>query len=74
MIVNYIKKTLTPIKHSFNYGLNLAHRGFCILSVIICLILLIPIRFLIKLIYVTYKRMDYYDEKFEKKVWPFGKF
>lgn len=70
MIVNYIKKTLTAVNH----GLNLAHRGFCVLSVIICLILLIPIRFLIKLIYVTYKRMDYYNEKIEKKVWPFGKF
>lgn len=70
MIVNYIKKDIAAIKN----GLNLAHRGFCILSVIICLIILIPIRFLTKLIYVTYKRMDYYDEKFEKKVWPFGKF
>lgn len=69
MIVNYIKKTLTAVNH----GINLAHRGFCVLSVIICLILLIPIRFLIKLIYVTYKRMDYYNEKIEKKVWPFGK-
>lgn len=74
MIVNYIKKGLTTSKHGLNHSLNLAHRGFCILSVIICLILLIPIRFLIKLIYVTYKRMDYYNEKFEKKVWPFGKF
>lgn len=69
MIVNYIKEALATIK----YSLNLAHRGFCIVSVIICLILLIPIRFLIKLIYVTYKRMDYYNDKFEKKVWPFGK-
>lgn len=70
MIINYVKEVLAAIKHS----LNLAHRGFCILVSIIGLILLIPINFLIKLLYVTYKRIDYYDEKFEKKIWPFGKF